>query len=177
MKSYLLTSAFLIAAASIALAATLTGQSAAATIGGKKITILYSSPAVNGRVGKLFGKDGQIGTDDHYPVWRAGANNATELHTEGDLTIGTLTVPKGDYSLFINLANLSGWELIVNKQTGQSGLDYDAKQDLGHVKMTMSKPAAMVEQMKFTLTPTGGNKGKLELAWENTAASVNFTVK
>jgi len=35
----------------------------------------------------------------------------------------------------------------------------------------------MVEQLKYTLTSSGGNKGKLTLAWENVTASVNFTVK
>ena len=45
-----------------------------ATIGGKTITITYSSPSVNGREGKIFTKDGLISKDPHYPVWRAGAN-------------------------------------------------------------------------------------------------------
>ena len=107
---------------------------------------------MNGREGKLFGKDGRIAQDANYPVWRAGANDATALHTDADLDIGGLKVPKGDYTLFVNLANPASWELIVNKQTGQSGLEYDAKQDLGRVKMTMSKPPAMVEQLKYTLT-------------------------
>jgi len=35
----------------------------------------------------------------------------------------------------------------VNKETGQSGLDDNAKRDLGRVKMTMSKPPAMVERV------------------------------
>ena len=69
-------------------------------------------------------------------MWRAGANEATALHTDADLQIGSLNIPKGDYSLFVNLANPDSWELIVNKQTGQSGLEYDPKQDLGRVKMT-----------------------------------------
>jgi hypothetical protein len=56
-------------------------------------------------------------------------------------------------------------------------LEYDARQDLGRIKMTMAKPGAMVEQLKYTLSSSGGNKGKLELAWENVSASVNFTVK
>jgi hypothetical protein len=43
--------------------------------------------------------------------------------------------------------------------------------------MTMSKPPAMVEQLKYTLSNAGGNKGKLQLAWEDHAASVIFTVK
>ena len=166
----------LIAFAILASAETKSGLTESVTINGKTINIKYSSPAVNGRVGKLFTKEGTIGQDDHYPVWRAGANAATAFHSDADLDIAGLAVPKGDYTLFVNVANPVGWELIINKQTGQSGLEYDAKQDLGHVKMTMSKPPAMVEQMKYTLSNTGG-KGKLELAWENHVASVPFTVK
>jgi hypothetical protein len=177
MKSLLIWAALLTFAVAFTFADTKAGLTASATINGKKITIQYSSPAVNGRVGKLFGKDGRISQDPNYPVWRAGANDATAFHTDADLDVGGLAVPEGDYTLFVNLADPSRWELIVNKQTGQSGLEYDAKQDLGRIKMNMNKPVAMVEQLKYTLSNSGGNKGKLELAWENVAASVNFTVK
>jgi predicted small secreted protein len=177
MKSILISATVLIAAASLASAETKSGLTESVAIGGKTIGIKYSAPAVNGRVGKLFGKDGTIGSDQNYPVWRGGANAATAFHTDADLDLGGLAVPKGDYTLFINLANPASWELIVNKQTGQSGLEYDAKQDFGRVKMTVSKPTAMVEQLKYTLSNAGGNKGKLQLAWENVVASVNFTVK
>jgi hypothetical protein len=177
MKTYWICAGILMATASLAPAETKTGQMASIVIGGKTIAIKYSAPAVNGREGKLFGKDGQIGKDANYPVWRAGANDATALHTDADLDIGGLTVPKGDYTLFVNLANPASWELIVNKQTGQSGLEYDAKQDLGRVKMTMSKPPAMVEQMKFTLSNAGANKARLQLEWEDHIASVTIAVK
>ena len=177
LKSLLTCAGALLAVASLACAATKTGQAESIAIGGKTISIKYSSPAVNGREGKLFGKDGTIGQDPTYPVWRAGANDATALHTDADLDLGGLALPKGDYTLFVNLTNPANWELIVNKQTGQSGMEYDAKQDLGRVKMTMTKPPAMVEQMKFTLSNAGGNKGKLQLAWENHIASVMFTLK
>ena len=176
MKTLLLCAGIL-AVAALAVAETKSNQTATTTVNGKTITIKYSSPAVNGRVGKLFGKDGVIGGDDHYPVWRAGANAATALHTDADLTIGSLSVPKGDYTLFVNLADPNNWELIVNKQTGQSGLEYDAKQDLGHVKMTMAKPPATVEQLVYTLTSAGRNQVRLQLAWENHQASVTATVK
>ena len=44
-----------------------------ATIGGKKITIVYCSPRVNGREGHIFTKDGLIKqTHKSYPVWRGG---------------------------------------------------------------------------------------------------------
>ena len=174
MKSLLLCGA--LAAASLAWA-----QSPPATeskaIGGKTITIKYCSPRVNSRAGRIFTKDGLISHDQTYPAWRAGANSATSLHTDADLDIGGLAVPKGDYTLFVDIADPDNWQLIVNKQTGQWGLAYDKSKDFGRVKMAMSKPPAAVENLKYTLTDAGGNKGKLGLAWENHIASVPFTVK
>jgi len=147
------------------------------TIGGKTIAITYSSPKVNGRVGKLFGKDGRIGQDPNYPVWRAGANAATKFHTDADLDVGGLAVPKGDYTLYVDLTNPAKWQLVINKQTGQWGLTYNNGQDLGRVSMSMAKPGTLIEDLKYTLSDDGGNKGKLTLAWENLVASVPITVK
>ena len=141
----------------------------AVTISGKALRINYSAPGVRGR--KIFG-----GLEPYGRVWRAGANEATAFHTDADLDINGLAVPKGDYTLWVFL-DPKQWQLIVNKQTGQWGLDYDAKRDLGRVKMDMSKPAALVEKYKITLSSLGGNKGKLQLEWENTIASVPITVK
>ena len=147
------------------------------TIGGKTIVITYSSPKVNNRVGKLFGKDGRIGQDPTYPVWRAGANAATKFHTDADLDVGALFVPKGDYTLYVDLTDPANWQLVINKQTGQWGLTYNKDQDLGRVPMSMAKARGLVENLKYTLADQGGNKGMLTLAWETVGASVPFTVK
>jgi hypothetical protein len=149
---------------------------ATATIAGKTITINYSSPGVKGRVGHIFTTDGLISHDPTYPVWRAGANEATALHTEADIVIGGLAVPKGDYSLFVDISDPDKWVLIVSKLTGKWGLKYDKTQDLGRVKMTMSKPLATVENLKYTITGLGGTTGKLTLEWENYSASVLIAV-
>ena len=142
-------------------------------ISGKTINISYSAPSVRGRT--IFGDKGIIKNDGTYPVWRAGADEATQFHTDADLTIGTLPVPKGDYTLWVDL-DAGKWQLIVNKKQSW-GTDYDKSADVGRVPMTMSKPAAPVEQMKITLSSTGGNRGKLEIAWADMAGSVNFTAK
>ncbi len=125
---------------------------ATATIGGHEITITYSSPGVKGREGKIFTADGLIKTSggSQYPIWRGGANAATTLHTDADLMIGDLSVPKGDYTLFVDISDPDKWTLIVNKKTGEWGLAYDASQDLGKTKMTMSKPPSMVENLVYT---------------------------
>lgn len=152
-------------------------ETASATISGKTITINYSSPRVKGREGQIFTKDGLIAkTHKSYPVWRAGANSATTLHTDADLTIGDLNVPAGTYTLFVDISDPAQWALIVNKKTGEWGLAYDGSQDLGKTKMTMAKPPAMVEDLTYTLTDDGGGKGTLTLAWEDMSASIPIQV-
>jgi hypothetical protein len=138
-------------------------------IGGKTLRIDYSAPSMRGR--KIFG-----GLEPYGRVWRAGANSATAFHTDATLDINGLTVPKGDYTLFVYL-DPKQWQLIVSKQTGEWGLDYDQSRDFGRVKMDMSKPAAPIEKYRMTLASLGGNRARLELAWENTVASVPITVK
>jgi hypothetical protein len=159
--------------------ALLTAQSppaqASVTIGGKKISIQYSSPSVRGR--KIFGDGGLLSQDPTYPAWRAGANSATTFTTAGDLDVGGLAVPKGTYTLYAWVKNPDAWELIISKQTGQWGLSYTPSMDLGRVKMTMSKPPAVVEALKYTLTDKGNNKAELRLEWENHIATVPITVK
>jgi Protein of unknown function (DUF2911) len=148
-----------------------------AAIGGKSITIKYSAPSVKGR--KIFGGSGALQPDN--TVWRAGANNATALHTDGDITIGNLNVPAGDYTLYVFL-DPTGWQLAVSKQTGQWGINRDGSTTLddskaiGRTPMKMSKPAGLVETYKMTLAGEG-KKGTLTLEWENTSASVAIAAK
>lgn len=152
------------------------------TINGKTITIKYSAPSMRGRP-TVFGEGGPIRKDATYPVWRAGANFATTIHTDADLQIKTLTVPAGDYTLYVQVQP-EPWTLIVNKQLKDPnrdravwGLTYIKDQDLGRVPMDMSKPSAPIETLKWTLTATKGNVGKIQLEWESFIASVPFTVK
>lgn len=150
---------------------------ATATIAGKTISISYSSPGVKGRAGQIFTKDGLIAkTHKSYPVWRAGANSATTLKTDGDLMIGDLMVPAGTYTLFVDISNPDNWTLIVSKKTGEWGLSYDPTADLGRVPMKMSKPDAMVENLKYTITDQGSGTGTITLAWENHVAAVPLMV-
>jgi hypothetical protein len=148
-----------------------------AKIGGKTVTIKYSAPSVRGR--KIFGGAGALQPDN--TVWRAGANNATALHTDGDIMIGNLNVPAGDYTLYVYL-DPKGWQLVVSKQTGQWGINRDGSTTLdeskaiGRTPMKMSKPASLVETYKMTLAGEG-KKGTLTLEWENVVASVDITAK
>ena len=142
-------------------------ETASGTIGGHSVTIKYSSPRVKGREGKIFGPGGLISHDPHYPVWRAGANSATALHTDGNLKIGDVSVPAGDYTLFVDISNPDQWTLIVSKDTKEWGLRYDSSKDLGKTPMTMSKPPSMVEDLTWSIS-----SNSITLSWEDHSASV-----
>jgi hypothetical protein len=144
------------------------------TIAGKMIGIKYFAPSMRGR--QIFGDAGKVSKDGTYPVWRTGADSATSLHTDADLVINGLEVPKGDYTIYTKV-DANPWQLIVNKQTKQWGTVYQQAQDLGRVPMTVSKPSAPIEKFKITLSADGANKAKLQLEWENVVASVPVIVK
>jgi hypothetical protein len=143
-------------------------KSAEVTISGKKISVDYGAPSVRGR--KIFG--GLVPNDQ---VWRLGANEATHLKTEADLMFGNVSVPRGTYTLFA-WPSEKGWKLIINKQTGQWGTQYSQGQDLARIDMKVEQTKAPVEQMVISLAQAGKG-GVLKMDWENTSASVNFTVK
>jgi hypothetical protein len=136
---------------------------------GKTVTINYSRPSMRGR--QIFG-----GLVPYGQVWRTGANAATSLKTDVDLTIGGANVPAGSYTLY-SIPSETGWKLIINKETGQWGTKYAESQDLARVDMKVSKNASPTEQFTISLDKTSGNTATLKLDWANTTASVNVTEK
>lgn len=136
------------------------------TIDGAQISITYGRPYLKGRDIKTMEPAGQI--------WRIGADEATTLTTDKPLKFGTLNVPAGSYSLFAVPGEIQ-WQLAINKQSGQWGTDYDQKQDLGRVPMTVSKLSKPVEQVTFVIddTPAGAT---LHIDWGTVRASTDFTV-
>jgi hypothetical protein len=169
MRNEIIACALVLASAGAAFAQSPPAR-ATATIGGKTVQVQYSAPSVRGR--KIFGDGGLLSRDPTYPYWRAGANAATTFKTEGALDVAGLAVPAGNYSLYVNVKDPEMWELVISKATGQWGLTYPGPaSDLGRVKMTMSKPAALVEQLKYTIADKGAGAGELRLEWEHHVAT------
>ena len=107
-------------------------------------------------------------------VWRAGANDATHLFTTRTMDIGTMKLAPGMYTLWVQHTK-NGTFLIVNKQTGQWGTQYDASQDIGRVALTMTPTASHVEEFTIAVKALSGNRGAIELAWGPSMGSVPFT--
>lgn len=138
------------------------------TISGANISIEYGRPYVKGRtIGKELAPFGY--------VWRAGADEATTLVSNKTLAFGSLTVPAGTHTLWV-LPTADKWQLIVNKNTGQWGTEYDQAGDVGRVDMKVEKLSAPVEQLTISIDPSATG-GTLKIEFGLYRASAPFSVK
>jgi len=139
------------------------------SIGGQTIVAAYGSPRRRGReiLGAVVPYD---------RVWRTGANEATTIIFDKDLTIAGAPVPAGAYSLWTIPKADGTVQLLVNKQHGQWGTDYDSAQDL--VRVPMQSSTAPAPQENFAINITGaGNSGALRISWDAFVWSVPITAK
>jgi hypothetical protein len=139
-------------------------------VDGAKVTIVYGRPyskdPKSGEKRKIWGT-----LVPYDKVWRMGADEATILTTDKDITIGGTAIAAGSYSLYL-WPTEAGAKLIVNKQTGQWGTKYDEKQDL--VRIDLKKQAADKPADQFTIVVD--NSG-LKLMWEDVQYSAQITAK
>ncbi len=134
---------------------------------GQTVTLHYNSPSVRNR--QIFG-----GLVPYNQIWRTGANPATTLITPVSLHIGNLLVPAGTYTVY-SLPTKDKWMLIINKQTGQWGTEYNQQQDLGRVEMkshTLDKPQ---EVMSLSFEETKKDSAEPHIRWANVDESVKVT--
>jgi hypothetical protein len=148
----------------------------ASLTGPSRIAITYGQPHARGR--KVEG--GLIPLDT---VWRFGANAATTLHTDLDITLGDVKLGRGDYSLFILYAR-SGYSLIVNRGTGQWGTDRDPAKDIGRVPLTSRTRAEAEPSLSLYLVPEAPQpgtgyaelRGTLRIKWGTTELTTGWRV-
>jgi hypothetical protein len=141
---------------------------AEATVGSTKISIHYNSPSMRGRV--IMGSLVPYGQ-----VWRTGANPATSFVTTGNLKIGTLSVPAGNYTLYtIPAAPGKPWLLIISKETGQWGTVYKPEMDLGRTPLHYEKLPAPQESMTISFDKTTQDSTELHIKWETTDEAVKI---
>jgi hypothetical protein len=158
---------------------TLTYVDSAARAAAKPATIRidYGQPHLRGR---------RILTDSLVPYdkpWRTGANAATMLTTDVDLTIGGASVPKGSY-VILSMPSRSGWTLIIQRDVRQSPLAdpaaYDPANDLARIALRQTTLASPLESLTFWLIPStqpGPPHGELRFAWGTAMLATDWSMR
>ncbi len=146
-------------------------------VDGSRVMLVYGRPHVKdpktGEARKIWG-----GLVPYGKVWRTGADEATLLVTQQPLSFGETTIPAGAYTVFTLPVEKGTSKLIINKQIGQWGTQYDEKQDLARVDLKTEATDASVEQFTMAVQKnSSGGGGTIRMMWENTQFSVPFTVK
>jgi hypothetical protein len=143
-------------------------DTAVARVMGANIMVEYGTPVKRGR--NIWG-----GLVTYGKLWRTGANRATHFKTDRALRFGTLEVPAGEYTLY-SIPEAGGGVLIISKQTGQNGTQYDEMRDLGRVPLTPRTLATTVETFTIRVDEITG-EGLVRLQWDDMEYVSEFEVK
>ena len=130
-----------------------------AQIGNAMFTVDYGRPLVRGR--KLLG--------DVLPydrVWRTGANAATQFTTSAPIKLAGMQVPAGTYTLW-TVPHTGKVDLIVNRQTGQWGTEYNRSRNLGTARITTQALAAPEEEFTISIVSSDTQHGTLVMEWDS----------
>jgi tetratricopeptide (TPR) repeat protein len=133
------------------------------------IELVYSRPGMKGR--KIFG--------DLVPwnkVWRTGANSATRIKFNDDVTIAGQALKAGEYAIF-TVPNENEWEIIINKGSANWGTDYKQEDDIFRVKVKPTKLDQQVETFTMQFGNVKPTSTDLMIRWDKTSVSVPITTE
>ncbi len=142
------------------------------TIGVTDVTISYSRPGVKGR--KIWG-----GLIPYNKVWRAGANEATEITFSGDVLINGKKLHAGSYGFFV-VPGEKTWTIIFNKIADQWGaFEYNESEDAMRFNVT-PQTTNFHEWLNYTfenmvVNVRGKNSAVVYLNWDK--LKVPFTIE
>jgi hypothetical protein len=135
---------------------------ATAKLNGKLITVDYGRPSLQGR--------DMLGRATPGEAWRMGADAATTLTTEANLSFGGTAVAKGSYILTATKDEKGTWTL--NVRDGKDREKLLASVPLANVALQDS-----IEMFTIELRATDKDKGELELQWGTAGMKAAFTAK
>ena len=140
-------------------------------VGLTDVTVNYSSPAVKERpiYGTLVPYD---------QIWRAGANQCTNISFSTDVKIGKVNVPKGKYSFFLIPKNGKTWTAILNSDAEQWGAyQYKIEKDLVRVDVQVETLTKPIEHLQYRIEERGMDQGSIVFEWERKRATLPFSME
>lgn len=135
--------------------------------GVSSIELVYSRPGIKGR--KIFG--------DLVPwnkVWRTGANSATRIKFNDDVTIAGHPLKAGEYAIY-TVPGENEWEIIINKGSANWGTDYKQEDDIFRVKARAIRLDQPVETFTMQFANVKPTSADLQIMWDRTAVALPIT--
>lgn len=126
-------------------------------VGAVEFLVDYGRPLARGRelVGNVIPFDA---------VWRTGANAATQFTTSTAISLAGLDLAPGTYTLW-TMPTRKDIILIVSRQFGQWGTQYDPSRDLGRASFDVGTNATPVERFTISFAQSDSMHGTMILEW------------
>jgi hypothetical protein len=138
--------------------------------GGLEITVAYSQPSKKGRL--IFGEEADGALQPYGKYWRLGANAASEITFNKNVTFGSEPISAGTYRIYA-VPESKSFKVTLNSETevflGFLEPDYDL--DLVTVDAAVQTTGSEVETftIDFSDTETGAT---INFSWDQTMFSV-----
>jgi len=143
--------------------------------GGLEITITYSQPSKKGRL--IFGEEKDNALQPYGKYWRLGANAATEITFNKDVTFGGEPIKAGTYRMYA-VPGANAFKVILNSETGVffGAVEPDHELDVVTIDAPVQKPATEVETFTigYSTTDTGVT---INFTWVQTLFTVPVTIQ
>jgi hypothetical protein len=141
---------------------------AEATIKGKKVSIDYGRPSLNGRDVLSLAQTGM--------VWRLGMNQATQIESTGALVVAGKTLKPGKYSLWAKKTGDKSWVLAFHEKTGIWGQPELTEGYAAELPLKVETVSDSAEQLTISLADVKGQAG-IKIHWGTAVLSGAFGVK
>jgi Protein of unknown function (DUF2911) len=140
---------------------------------GLKVNVDYCQPSKKDRL--IFGEEKDKALVPFGKWWRTGANEATVIKFNKDVTIGGQPLKAGEYTLF-TIPSATDWTIMINQDVGQWGLSYEPKNDILKAMASSAKVSSSQEmfQIDFKEQPDGTD---MILSWDTTEVTIPIRTK
>lgn len=134
------------------------------------VTVEYSRPSAKERT--VFGDLVPYGK-----VWRTGANAATQITFESDVTFGDKAVKAGSYALY-TLPGAEAWEVMLYSDLSLGGnvAGYDAANEVARVSVKVENLPFHVESFTIAFDELRDESAHLVIVWEKTQVAIPLKV-
>jgi hypothetical protein len=110
-------------------------------------------------------------------LWRMGADTSTTFKTDIDLAFGDVTIPAGEYSIWMQQQEDKTWKLLFDKKHGQWGAPAPpASEAFASAPLKDTKAANSVDLVTITLAKARKG-GKITTQWGTLKATAIFKAK
>ena len=142
------------------------GATVKQSLGLSDVSIKYSRPGVKER--KIFGELVQYGK-----VWRTGANRATTIKLENDVTVEGKELKAGKYAI-MTIPGETDWTVIFSNNLKVTENSYKQEDDALRITAKSKNYGEKVETFTINFTEVKDDNLNVQFLWENTSVSFNI---